>query len=507
MALIGSLAISMSANTQKFEKGLNSAAKSLGGFVSSVTAGLKTVGLFGAGLTIAGGYAMTKMIEKASDLRENVNKLEAIFGKDSKSIVEQANLMAEAFGTSAIEFTDAAARMGGLLKGAGYSAADAAKLSVAMVKLSNDASSFFNTDFDTAFNKIRSGLAGEAEPLRDFGVMLTEDTVKAYAYSHGLAKLNAELSIGQKTQARLGLITQGLADAQGDAAKTADGVANSSRGLWGRLENLATIMGETLLPVAEVLLKDMQVGVEALTMLWNDNSTAVTDWGKSALSASGGASSGISFLQKAIGWVADAYHYAAIVWKSVVKDFLYGAAKVVEGLSKIWDTLSTINPALLLLSDSKGIKSMADQIKGLGDTWNKSFVDEVNKPLPHEDVDKYFDEARKKIQAARSALAQPGEDLSNIAPASTAPLKKMAEAKYASATDRYSKEGVNMILRSQYGSAVAKSTAADQTAKNTARTNVVLETIATGIQAIAGKGVDKAASAFNAASAGGLGWF
>ena len=66
-------------------------------------------------------------------------------GPVGKSVI---TLMAAAFGTSAIEFTDAAARMGGLLKGAGYSAADAAKLSVAMVKLSNDASSFFNTDFD-----------------------------------------------------------------------------------------------------------------------------------------------------------------------------------------------------------------------------------------------------------------------------------------------------------------------------------------------------------------------
>jgi hypothetical protein len=495
MALVGSIAISMQATTAKFTKGLNVAAKSLNDFAGSAASSLKTVGLLGAGLTVVGGLAMTKMISSASTLAETTNKLEAIFGKDAKSITDQANLMADAFGVSRIEFTDAAARIGQLFKGAGYSAADASKLSVAVTKLSNDAASFNDVDFQTAFNKIRSGLAGEAEPLRDFGIMLSEDSVKAFAYSAGLARLGTELSAGTKVQARLALITKGLSDAQGDAAKTADGVANSTRGLWGRVENLATSLGESLLPIAQVVLGEMQIGVTALTALWTDNSSAVGNWAKSTLASAGVVSGGMGFLQKSVGWVADAFHYVAIVWKSVVKDFLFGVARIVEGLGKL---MAVINPTGAILQQfglqaGMDFGGMADKIKGLGDAWQDSFVNEVAKPLPSEGVNEYFDRARRKITDARAELAKPGIDVTKLAPTSSA-VAKAGEAKFASASDKYSRESVNMQLRSRYGSSVAQ-TAAQKTAENTKKANEYLATIAGAVASAAGLGPSQTQSA------------
>src|SRR6202034_4560863 len=100
-------------------------------------------------------------------------------------------------------------------------------------------------------------------------------------------------------------------------------------------------------------------------------------------------------------------------------------------------------------------------IKALGDTWQDSFVKELETPLPSEAVNSMFDKARLKIQAARSELARPGIDVTKLTPASAAPLHKLGEAKFASAQAKGSAEAVNMQLRSQYGSAVAKNNAAD----------------------------------------------
>ena len=180
-----------------------------------------------------------------------MNKVEAIFGSGSKTVVDAADAMAKAFGTSKNEFLDSAGRMGGLFKGAGMSQQAAASLSVEFTKLAADAASFFNTDFETAFMKIRSALSGESEPVKDFGVLMTEDAVKAQAYAMGLAKVGTELTSMMKVQARAAIISKGLADAQGDLGRTIGGVANATRAFWGRIENLGASIGQAFLPAVE----------------------------------------------------------------------------------------------------------------------------------------------------------------------------------------------------------------------------------------------------------------
>lgn len=191
------------------------------------------------------------MISAASDLNENVNKVQAIFGEGAASVIADSNKMAKAFGTSKNEYLDAAGKFGGLFKGAGFASKQTADLSQQFVRLAGDAASFFNTDFETAFMKLRSGLSGEAEPLRDFGVFLTEDATKAYAYAHGIAAVGQELTNQQKIQARSMQIMEALKDAQGDLERTSGGVANLARNAWGQLENLGATLGQAFLPLVQ----------------------------------------------------------------------------------------------------------------------------------------------------------------------------------------------------------------------------------------------------------------
>ena len=210
------------------------------------------------GAALAGAFAAQKagggimsMISSASDLQENMGKVEAIFGSSSKLIVAASNQMAAAFGTSKNEFLGAAGQLGSLFKGAGMSEKAAASLSVQITKLAGDAKSFNNDSFSEAFQKLRAGLTGEAEPLKAYGVLLSEEAVKSQAYAMGIAKVGGELTEMAKIQARVALITQKMGDAQGDQAKNSSKWAGLVEGFWGRLDNLAGTFGKAFLPAAE----------------------------------------------------------------------------------------------------------------------------------------------------------------------------------------------------------------------------------------------------------------
>jgi hypothetical protein len=209
--------------------------------------------LLGLGVGAAAGIAYA--VKSASDLNETISKTETVFGKATKTVTDGADEMAKKFGIPKQEFLDAAAGIGLIGKAAGQTKADAAKLAVGMAKLATDAASFYNIGLEEALEKIRSGLVGESEPLRALGVLLSEDAVKAEALKLKLVRANQELTEGVKVMARASLITRGLADATGDLEKTQDGLANRLREVVGRVKNLATQLGQYLLPAAQSISK------------------------------------------------------------------------------------------------------------------------------------------------------------------------------------------------------------------------------------------------------------
>src|SRR3546814_8984316 len=84
----------------------------------------------------------------------------------------------------------------------------AAEMSQIFAQLAQDLGSFYNVDTETAIQKLRSGLSGESEPLRDFGVFLTEANVKAKALEIGLTGVGEELTEQEKILARNQLVLE-----------------------------------------------------------------------------------------------------------------------------------------------------------------------------------------------------------------------------------------------------------------------------------------------------------
>jgi hypothetical protein len=200
---------------------------------------------------IAGvGDQISQSIKAASDLNETMSKSRIVFGSSARGIDDWGDTAARAMGLSKQAATEAAASLGNLFLGADVGQAQAADMSKSLVQLGADLASFNNLDPTVTLDKLRSGVVGEAEPLRVLGVQLTEAKVKAKGMQLGLGNAHGELSEGEKILARYQVILDETGSAQGNFALTAKDLANSQKTANAALDDARAKLGEKFIPVA-----------------------------------------------------------------------------------------------------------------------------------------------------------------------------------------------------------------------------------------------------------------
>jgi len=229
-------------------RGTSSSMKSLG---QGALSGIGVAGFLGvaAAATAAVG-AIGKSISAASDLSETVSKVGVVFEKNGDDVLAWSEDSAKAFGLSKNAALGAAATYGNLFTAMGLTVDKSAEMSTGLVELAADLASFNNVDPTEALQALQSGLVGEVEPLRRFGVQLSQARIQQEALRLGLVATTAEMTPAIKTQASYSLILQDTTKAQGDFARTADGLANQQRIAAAEVENAFARLGESLVPIA-----------------------------------------------------------------------------------------------------------------------------------------------------------------------------------------------------------------------------------------------------------------
>lgn len=263
----------------------------------------------------AAGAAIVKIgidsVKAASDLNEEASKSKQIFGASSAAIDKWAGSAAKGFGQSKQQALEATSTFGLIGQKAGLSGNATAKFSTQFAGLASDLASFNNTSPQEAIDAIGSAMRGEAEPIRKYGVLLDEATLKAEAMSMGLLKpvkdapkiqaahvaviasqqkyndaiaksgkgsldaLKAEANLGvardrlkkategtippltqqQKVLAAGHAIMAQTTAAQGDFSRTSGGLANQQRILSAQFENVKAKVGQAFLPAMTGVLR------------------------------------------------------------------------------------------------------------------------------------------------------------------------------------------------------------------------------------------------------------
>ena len=188
-------------------------------------------------------------IELGSDLAEVQNVVDVTFGAMSETINRFARDALEEFGLSETSAKRYTSTMGAMLKSMGFTTQAAADMSMEMTGLAADMASFHNLDSETAFEKIRSGISGETEPLKQLGINMSVANLEAFALSQGITKAYNAMTQQEQAMLRYNYLMQATADAQGDFARTSDSWANQVRVLTERFNALKAAIGQGLIAV------------------------------------------------------------------------------------------------------------------------------------------------------------------------------------------------------------------------------------------------------------------
>jgi hypothetical protein len=248
------LKLEVLAETTQFVKGMDKANATTKSFGDKLGDFAKKAGIALAAVGAAAGLMAIKIgkeaVAAASDLAETVSKVDVIFGDTAKNIEAFGAKAAASLGQTRTQAMNAAATFGIFGKSAGLAGEELTSFSTEFVTLASDLASFNNTSVDQAITALGAALRGESEPIRAFGVLLNDATLKAKAMEMGIYSGTGTLTAQQKVLAAHKVILEQTTDAQGDFARTADGMANSQRILTARLDEAKIVLGQALLPVA-----------------------------------------------------------------------------------------------------------------------------------------------------------------------------------------------------------------------------------------------------------------
>lgn len=286
----------------------------LGGFSSLKAGFIGVIGALGLGRLVSEAVSTAKdfvtgAITIASDLNESVNAVQVAYGDASKSVLALGDNSAKAFGLSQRELNSYATQFSAFVQGIAGPGGDVAGTLQQLIGRGTDFASVFNLKVADALQVFQSGLAGETEPLRKYGIDLSAAAVEAFALSSGLvsasvdsrkvelaqnaltrateaygeavrkygeqsseaaakrdavtrAEMGVEAATGgaaatmteaQKVQARYGLLMQQTAKVQGDFANTSDELANKNRINAAAWDDIQAKIGTGFLPVAQQL--------------------------------------------------------------------------------------------------------------------------------------------------------------------------------------------------------------------------------------------------------------
>lgn len=270
-------------SVNKQTSAISGAFKKIGGTIAAAMS-VKTIISFGK-----------SCIELGSDLAEVQNVVDVTFGKASEEINKFAKNAITQFGLSETSAKRYSSTMGAMLKSMGISSDAVLDMSKNLTGLSADMASFYNLSSDEAFAKIRSGISGETEPLKQLGINMSVANLEAYALSQGINKSYNSMTQAEQATLRYNYLLSVTKDAQGDFARTSDSWANQTRILAESFNSVKASIGQGLInvftPVIRIINKFIsRLAVAAQTF----QSFTEKIFGKSGSSSAGGLPSELS---------------------------------------------------------------------------------------------------------------------------------------------------------------------------------------------------------------------
>ena len=347
----GCLNFDTNINSEGFEKGL----KSLSDMVGDIKPKLKNLAM-----AVTAVFSVKKLvdfdrksIETASDLAEVQNVVDTAFGESKQKMEDFADTAVKTYGISKLTAKQTGSNFMAMAAGMGLANDSASDMAVALTGLSADMASFYNVGQDVASTALKSIFTGETETLKQFGIVMTDANLQAYALSKGITKSTADMSQAEKVQLRYNYVMSQTALAQGDFAKTSDSWANQTRILSEQWKEFGATIGTVLMNVLLPAVKAINSVLSQLISLAQGAARSLSEAFGFELSNSADKAQSIV---KSTSQVADNY--------SDIADNAQQAQEAQEGSLASFDQMNKLNDESK--SDSTGVSGAGEIMQPSG---------------------------------------------------------------------------------------------------------------------------------------------
>lgn len=235
-------------------------------------------------------------VNLASDLTEVQNVVDTTFGAMTGKVEEYAKKSIETLGMSELSFKTYASQFQAMGSAMGIGTSQIAKandflqkttdgyvgasdsladVSLNLTKLAGDMASFYNKDQAEVAEDLRSVFTGMVVPLRQYGLDLTQATLKEWAMKNGMDADIESMSQAEKTMLRYQYVLANTTAAQGDFSRTADTWANQVRMLRENFKRLGAVIGQPIINALKPMVKALNAALMAVTQFAEKVSAAL----------------------------------------------------------------------------------------------------------------------------------------------------------------------------------------------------------------------------------------
>lgn len=239
------LSIKILTDASGAKKGMDAAASSMDKFKTGLRKAAVPAALVGAALVKFG----TDAVNSASRTQQAMGGVEAVFGKNARTVERWAAAAASSIGLAKSEYGELATVIGSQLKNAGLPLNTVTKETGKLISKGADLAAMFGGTTADAVDALSSAMKGEFDPLEKYGASLSAAKIAAQMAAEGTDKLTGKQAAQAKTLATLHLIQKQTADSAGAAAREQDTYAARTQQFSAEVENLKSDLGTALLPI------------------------------------------------------------------------------------------------------------------------------------------------------------------------------------------------------------------------------------------------------------------
>ena len=208
---------------------------------------------------------MGSWFNESNEYIETLNLFNVTMGEGADEAYRYAESVQKLIGIDIKDWMQYQGVFKNLTSGLGVANKEANTMSQNLTQLSYDMASFFNTDVETAFDKLSSAMSGQVKGLREFGIDTTVATLQEYALARGIQTKVRNMTQAEKAMLRYNYIMEKSIIMQGDMARTLVTPANALRILNAQLTQMKRALGNIISVLVARFIPYVQAMVEILT--------------------------------------------------------------------------------------------------------------------------------------------------------------------------------------------------------------------------------------------------